>query len=201
MSNGEDQVETEEVEKKKPEEPTLAAKVAGCLIILALPALAVGILFWVCSGPEDNPPEVVSVTATPTPTLGVSLSKIQGLFENTGYQPFDRFSDTERAAMYFDGGGGAVIVSLYGYPSDIESIGVSFSGLNETMVVALTVEILMEELAPDWTGRVRDWVYDNYPTGGSRKTKMIAGPLLVTLSAGDLPSGRGWQAELLLERR
>ncbi len=102
--------------------------------------------------------------------------------------------------MYFDGGGSAVIVSLYGYPNDIESIGVSFSGLNETMVVALTVEILIAELDPDWTDRVRDWVYDNYPRGGRKKIEMTAGTLVVTLDTGNTPSGSGWIAELLLER-
>ena len=117
----------------------------------------------------------VAAPKKPTPTLGVSLSKIESLFENTGYRPFDRFSDTERAAMYFDGSGSAVMVSLYGYPHDLESIGISFGGLNETMVVTLTVELLMEELEPDWTDRVLAWVDDNYPSGGRKKIEMIAG--------------------------
>ena len=149
--------------------------------------------------PRPATPVPTTAPAQPVPTLGVSLRTIEGLFDDTGYTPFDVFSDTERSAMFFDGGGGAVTVSLYGYPHDLESIGISFSNLNSKVIVTLTLGGLIEELDPDWEDRVLAWVDDNYPSGGRKKTKMSAGPLVVTMDTADTPRGSGWIAELLLE--
>ena len=169
-----------------------------------------------CEVPEDNTPTSKTATRTPlkdyrvpTPipvptqqpdlTLGVSSRTIEELFKDTGYTPFDQFGETERSAMFFDGGGGAVMVSLFGYPHDLESIGVTFGDLNAKTIVTLTIGGLIEELAPDWEDRVMAWIDDNYPSGGRKKTQMSAGPLLVTLDTASTPNGSGWIAEVLLE--
>ena len=165
-----------------------------------------------CEIPEDITPTpqptfttIPKPTPTPVPTqqpdltLGVSSRTIEELFKDTGYTPFDQFGETERSAMFFDGGGGAVMVSLFGYPHDLESIGVTFGDLNAKTIVTLTIGGLIEELAPDWEDRVMAWIDANYPSGGRKKTQMSAGPLLVTLDTASTPNRSGWIAEVLLE--
>ena len=141
---------------------------------------------------------------TPTPVrastgLGVSASRMESLFEKAGYEPFDTFGPDERAAMFFDGGGGAVMLSLFGPQNNLEAIEVNFSNLNQDIIVALTVGGLVEELAPGSEDQITDWLYDNYPTGTRKKTSTDAGNLAVTLDTNSF--GTGWKAAVTLESR
>ena len=167
-----------------------------------------------CEIPEDNTPTpyrtVSEATATRTPLkdyraptpvrastgLGVSASKVENLFKDS-YGAFDSFGPDERSAMFFDGGGGAITLSLFGPQSDLESIAVNFSGINAPIIVSMTVGGLIETLAPGHEDRVTKWLDDNYPTGKRETIRSSAGNLALTLDTGSF--GEGWIAEVLLE--
>ena len=146
-------------------------------------------------------PTPTPYTRAPTPVrastgLGVSASKVENLFKDS-YGAFDSFGPDERSAMLFDGGGGAITMSLFGPQSDLESIAVHFSGVNAPIIVSMTVGGLIETLAPGHEDRVTKWLDDNYPTGKRETIRSSAGNLALTLDTGSF--GEGWIAEVLLE--
>ena len=149
------------------------------------------------TSPTPTPYRTVSTPVRASAGLGVSASRMESLFEKAGYEPFDTFGPDERAAMFFDGGGGAVMLSLFGPQNNLESIEVNFSNLNQDIIVALTVSGLVDELAPQYTEDVAEWLQDNYPTGPQKKTGAYAGDLKITLVSASF--GKGWQAAVTIE--
>lgn len=132
------------------------------------------------STPEPTEIPDGTVFGAPTPTLGISRSRIQSEFAEAGYR-FDMHAADWYVGNFFDGTGSAISVEIFGTADDIEAVELWFGGKNDAKAVIASIELLMLRLSPSRTDSLLRWFGDSYPRLGSSEMRTTLGPILVKL--------------------